>query len=140
MAESTVIEELREIVQEWSGLTLHPEVFATLVEGEGLVAEAERWGAGDTVVREEAMDLTMKKLIVRGGRSIGTASRRLSSTPSWRRLRRPTTASSRATHERQEQEQSLHRSAQPERLLRSSEGEASDRGARCSRHGEEPTR
>lgn len=66
MAESTVIEELREIVQDWSGLTLHPEVFATLVEGEALIAEAERWGASDTVVREEAMDLTMKKLIGQG--------------------------------------------------------------------------
>lgn len=66
MAESTVIEELREIVQEWSGLELHSEVFATLVEGESLVAEAERWGAGDTVVREAAMDLTMKKLIGQG--------------------------------------------------------------------------
>lgn len=66
MAESTVIEELRELVQDRGGLTLHPEVFATLVEGEELVAEAERWGVNDTVVREEAMDLTMKKLIGQG--------------------------------------------------------------------------
>lgn len=66
MANAATVEELREIVQEWSGLTLDSEVFASLMEGEGVLQEAERWGVGDTVVREEAMDLTMRKLIGQG--------------------------------------------------------------------------
>jgi hypothetical protein len=63
MAESTVIEALRVVVQEATGLELDSEVFASLVENETVVAEAAQWGVGDTVIREEAMDLVMLKLI-----------------------------------------------------------------------------
>lgn len=71
MAESTVTKELREIVEDCSGLTLDPEVFSTIVENERIVGEAEYWGASDTVVRESAMDLVLRKLIGRSWPTYG---------------------------------------------------------------------
>jgi len=58
-----LIEDLYEVLSECTTLELDTTVFEILFDGEAVLQEVAQWGASDTVVREQGMNVLINKLI-----------------------------------------------------------------------------
>lgn len=58
----TILNELHDTLEDWTGLQLEVTVLAVIFEDSHTLYEAMEWGTHDTVVREGAMDHLAREL------------------------------------------------------------------------------